>query len=107
MKRTLHLSLKKKPFDVMVTGEKTKEYRIPSNWIKSRLFEKTYDLVKCVNGYGFDKPYFIAKYLGFYRTHQDSTKTFSNGLVVEIKDGDFIIQLGEIVQKGNLNQINL
>lgn len=56
---TLNLSLHKLPFDVMLTGEKDKEYRKPSKWIVSRLYNKDgtlkkYDVVKFVNGYGHD-----------------------------------------------------
>ena len=37
---TLKLTLKKMPFEVMVTGEKKIEFRCPSKWIESRLFDK-------------------------------------------------------------------
>jgi len=37
--KTLFLSLKKQPFDVMVTGEKKEEFRKNKNWIRSRLFD--------------------------------------------------------------------
>ena len=40
----------------MVTGKKTIEYRRPSKWIKDRLVDKEYEVVKFVNGYGDDKP---------------------------------------------------
>lgn len=55
----------------MVTGEKREEFRKPSKWMLSRMFNKNkdgsksfkkYDLVKFVNGYGNDKPYFIAEF---------------------------------------------
>ncbi len=52
--RILHLTLSKMPFEVMVTGEKSTEYREPSKWILSRLQGKDYDLIKFVNGYGSD-----------------------------------------------------
>lgn len=100
--RVLHLSLKKKPFEVMVSGEKDREYRKPTKWIKSRLFGKGYDIIKFVNGYGSDKPYFTCKYLGFNRSHNDCSWSYSNGLTVEIEDGDLIILMGEIIERGNL-----
>ena len=34
---TLYLTLKKKPFDIMISGEKKFEYRNNSKWIESRL----------------------------------------------------------------------
>lgn len=103
----LHLSLKKKAFEVMVTGEKTEEYRKTSQWIRSRLTkkdgtEKIYGLIKYVNGYGYDKPYFICSYEGCVLNTHPFIKTFSNGLRVEVFIGDTIIYCGKIVERGNL-----
>ena len=108
-KKILHLTLEKSAFDVMVTGEKTIEYRKPTAWIKSRLYDKndnkrTYDIIKFTNGYGSDKPYFIAEFLGFNDSWMDCTKEYSNGLKVEIKEGDYKIHLGKIIEKGNLKE---
>ena len=107
--RTLHLSLKREPFAVMVTGEKQEEFRVGSDWIRSRLFdkddnEKEYDFIKFVNGYGADKPYFICKYAGYMECYMDVAKrTYSNGLeITGIGKGDYIIYCGDIVETGNL-----
>ncbi len=105
--KTLLLTLSKKPFEVMVTGEKKNEYRRNSEWILSRLFNKDgtkrdYDRVKFVNGYGSDKPYFIAEFKGFSPV-VPATHTYSNGLVVETNAGDWDIQLGDIVEVGNMD----
>lgn len=107
--KTLHLTLKKEPFDVMVTGEKHEEFRKGSDWIESRLFgdnwqPKEYDVIKFVNGYGATKPYFICKYEGFMECYMNvTTREYSNGLKIEgIGKGDFIILCGEIIEKGNL-----
>jgi len=91
----------------MVTGEKTDEYRAISDWIKSRLYDKNwnkkhYDEVKFVNGYGSDKPYFIAPYLGFDKSDTTLRKEYSNGFVVIVLRGEFIIHLGKIIETGNL-----
>jgi len=78
MKRVLHLTLKKKWFDMILSGEKTEEYReIKPYWV-TRLCDrhtgamggdmmdshkvvaytfKEYDIVRFTNGYG-DAPYF-------------------------------------------------
>ena len=40
--KVLRLTLKKKAFDVMVTGEKQEEFRKYSKWIESRLFNTEY-----------------------------------------------------------------
>ena len=100
--KILHLSLKKEPFEVMVTGEKKHEFRKNSRWINSRLYGKSYDVVKFVNGYGSDKPYFIAEYLGYDRVKYIHQHYYSNGLVVTCFNGDFVINLGKIIEKGNI-----
>lgn len=106
--KILHLSLKKAPFDVMVTGEKNFEVREKGRWINSRLFEsdggnKYYDFVKFTNGYGKDRPYFIAKYKG-YKELPNIHRVFSNGFTLKIGNGEYfwVINLGEIIERGNL-----
>jgi len=105
--KVLDLSLKKQWFDVMVTGEKTIEYRKTGKWINSRLChtdgtEKQYDLIKFVNGYGADKPYFICKYDGVTLNTEQHTLRFSNGHDIEVAIGDTMIFLGEIIERGNI-----
>lgn len=105
--KVLYLTLKKQAFEVMVTGEKVYEYRKNSEWIKNRLIdyktgkEKQYDVIKFVNGYGNHRPYFVAEYKGFLKGWTD-TVTFSNGLKVNIEPTDFIIRLGKIGMRKNL-----
>lgn len=90
----------------MVTGEKTEEYRAPSHWILTRLQRLPVNsLIRFTNGYGHDKPYFVAVFKGFKRhpyTIGREIKKYSNGLEVTIHPEDIIIQLGEIVETGNL-----
>lgn len=105
-KLVLHLTLKKEPFEVMVTGEKDKEFRKWSDWIVSRLFDtegepRHYDVVRFANGYGIDKPYFITEFKGFKRTTLTKEISYTNGLTVFQYPGDFIIQLGKILEVGN------
>jgi hypothetical protein len=101
--RVLRLTLSALPFEVMRTGEKLVEYRKPSDWIKSRLVGKSYDVVHFTNGYGKDKPFFIAQYRGYEIEQRGfSSPTYSNGLKVEVAIGDFKIYLGSVLQKGNL-----
>lgn len=66
---TLKLTLSKKPFEVMITGEKTIEYRRQSQWMKSRLFDKhgnprEYSYIEFFNGYGKDRPHFTVEFKG-------------------------------------------
>ena len=46
MPKTLHLNINKTPFEIMVTGEKPEEYRKPTKWIISRLYNKDKSLKK-------------------------------------------------------------
>lgn len=101
-KRYLFLTLKKKQFEVTLSGEKKIEYRHFSDWIQSRLINKDYDFIKFVNGYGNDKPFMILEYKGFTEIKQRETFSFSNGLIVNVKSGDYAINLGRIVEKGNI-----
>jgi hypothetical protein len=98
---TLLLTLNKKAFDVMVSGEKALEFRKPSAWIKTRL-KKKYRYVRFTNGYGSDKPYFIADYWGWWESNIDRYLAYRNGLCVDVKEGDIVIHIGQIIETGNL-----
>ena len=99
--KPLLLTMKKEPFTVMISGEKTSEYRRPSKWIESRLIGREYDLVKFVNGYGKDKPYFVAEYKGYFKINVNERMEYSNGFTVDLTAGDYAIQLGNIIETGN------
>ena len=109
----------------MVTGEKEIEIRKPSRWILSRLFyqgirlylddieqedegstiygvKKDYDQVKFVNGYGHKRPYFIAKFKTVFIFKNPHEVTFTTGLKAIAEPGDVAIDLGAIVERGNL-----
>lgn len=103
----LSLTLSALPFEVMVTEEKSLEFRKPSDWMKSRLYDKDtrkkhYDYVRFTHGYGSDKPYFVARYIGFSQAPYKQSKRYSNGLSFIVNKGDFILRLGEIVERGNI-----
>jgi hypothetical protein len=108
--KILHLSLKKEPFQVMVTGEKKEEFITKSDWIISRLINKKtnlpkdYTLIKFTWGYGKKRPYFICQFLGFrYHSRIRIWKRYSNGLFVkENQFCGFIILLGPIVEVKNM-----
>lgn len=102
--KTLYLTVHKKAFEVMITGEKHEEYRKPSKWIISRLFDKNmqpkkYDVVKITNGYKKDSPYFIAEFHGLSNWKITTDLYFSNGLKVQIEPGDIIIKLGKKLER--------
>jgi len=108
--KALLLTLQSWPFQTMHLGYKDREYRkdSSSNWIRSRLIDsktdepKHYDVVKFVNGYGKDKPYFVAAYKGFEMAKKNYMVEYKTGLKVNVKKGDFRILLGPIIRKGNV-----
>lgn len=104
--KILKLTVHKKAFEVMVTGEKKDEYRDASQWILSRLMDKKgkpklYDLVQFTNGYGADRPSFTCESKGWEVILGRETLKWSNGLSVETYLGMIKIKLGEIISKNN------
>ena len=63
--RTLELTLKRKWFDMVASGEKKEEYRAASKWIMSRIEGKKYETVRFRNGYNADSPVCVCEYLGW------------------------------------------
>lgn len=63
--RILRLTLKRKWFDMIASGEKREEYRTPGKWILSRLDGKEYDVVEFKNGYGPKVPTMEVEFLGW------------------------------------------
>ena len=56
MNKTLHLTIKKKWFDMILLGEKTEEYRDIKPYYNLRLIGRDYDTVVFRNGYARDAP---------------------------------------------------
>ena len=105
--RVLLLTLKRQPYQVMVTGEKNEEYRDIKAWSNQRLLNKDgsfrmYDYVRFALAYGADKPFFYCAYKGT-KYVSNIHKKYSNGLEVNFDDKRFAIMLGEIVVTGNQN----
>jgi hypothetical protein len=103
---TLRLTLKKAPFDVMVTGEKMEEFREPSRWIRSRLFNRdgtprSYDFIEYTNGYGADRPRFTTNFVGFEHLDRVSRR-YSNGLTIDSDSPLFVIKHTRILSKQNI-----
>lgn len=71
--KTLKLTLKKKWFDMIASGEKKEEYREPSAWINSRVnADKHYERVEFRNGYSPAAPVVTVEYKGFrYRSGRE------------------------------------
>lgn len=96
---TLHLTLKKKWFDMIASGEKKEEYReITDYWIR-RLHKfgsaadddfKDFDVVRFRNGYAKNAPVMVVECLGI---------EVCQGMMIWGAEPDkeyFVIKLGEI-----------
>jgi len=114
--KTLHLTLKKKWFDMILSGEKKEEYReIKPHWTKRlttclatcgikdcnkcgarmNVWSQNYDRVEFRNGYSPDSPTIIVKCHGIDRG-------VGNPAWGAPKYPVFIIHLGEIIETKNL-----
>lgn len=90
----LHLTLKKKWFDMILSGEKKEEYRDIKPYWRKRLLGKNFDAVRFINGYSKKSPTFLIKFnglkLGMGRLEWGAP---GSRLV-------FIIKLGDIIKLG-------
>jgi len=88
--RVLHLTLKKKWFDLIASGEKKEEYReVKQYWIK-RLHNKEFDYVQFRNGYSKDSPIIRVEFICI-RLHKGKKEWGAPPEPV------FIIKLGKIL----------
>lgn len=109
--RTLHLTLKKKWFDMIASGEKKEEYRDLKKFWMSRLTDgleqyqmisvarlgvkvkwKEFDHIEFRNGYGAHVPFFTVKFNGF-KIGKGKRKWGA-----EPGKEYFIIQLGDVIR---------
>lgn len=101
IKSLLKLTLSKAPYDIMVTGEKQNEFRKPTRWILSRLLKdgkrREYDLVQFSHGYAKGCPFFICEFKGFFFAESDHNVKYGP-FIVEVKKGDVVIKLGQIIK---------
>ena|SRR3989344_3803126 len=90
--KILHLTLKKKWFDLIISGKKKVENReVKPYWTKR--FKKQYDVIKFVNGYGKDKPFMIIEYLGI------------NTKGMKLNPPKYNLMLGKILETGNIREV--
>jgi hypothetical protein len=83
-KRILHLTLLRKWFDLIASGEKTKEFRkIKPYWTK-RLLGKHFDEIYFKNGYSKNAPFMRVEFKGL--TKEKGEYAIILGKVLEIKN---------------------
>jgi hypothetical protein len=85
--KVLHLTLHRKWFDAIQSGEKKEEYREAKPYYYFRLAGRAYDEVLFVNGYGKDRPFMRVECLG---------------IRFDYTVRRWVIQLGEILEVGNV-----
>jgi len=98
MPKILHLTLKKKWFDLIACGKKTVEYRDDKPYWATRLMEndgkqKHYDEIWFRNGYSKTSPFMRVEYLGC--DWVDFVPQTANGEVLE--GPVFEIKLGKVL----------
>jgi len=87
-KRILHLTLHRKWFDEIASGEKTEEYRERNWYWKSRLYTndgspKVFDEIHFRNGYSLDRPFMITEWKG---TRAETDYIIDIGHILGIKN---------------------
>jgi len=98
MNNTLHLTIKKQWFDMILSGEKTEEYRDIKPYYNLRLIGKEYDTVIFRNGYARDAPSL---------TIELKTIRFGTGKPewgAEEGKTYFVLSLGKIINTKNINK---
>lgn len=93
--RILHLTLKKKWFDLIANKDKIIEYRQCKPYWIERLDGKTFDEVHFRNGYAKDSPFMRVEWLGcrlMNLKHEPANGEVLNGLT-------YGILLGEILEE--------
>jgi len=91
--KVLHLTLKKKWFDLIASGVKKEEYREMKDYWHKRLSDKTYDVIQFRNGYNPDSPVVVVEWVGI---------TYGFGFQEWGAPEDYpvyIIKLGEIIRQ--------
>ena len=94
--KILNLTLKKKWFDMILSGVKKEEYREVKPYWNIRLSNQKYDAIKFTNGYGKDKPSFIIELKGILRSLGIIEWGAPMGQVV------YILRLGKIIDRGEI-----
>lgn len=95
---TLHLTIKKKWFDMILSGVKTEEYRDIKPYYNLRLIGREYDSVVFRNGYARDAPSL---------TIELKTIRFGTGKPewgAEEGKTYFVLYLGKIINTKNINK---
>ena len=87
-KRILHLTLKKKWFDLIASGRKKIEYREAKPYWMTRLEGRKFDEIYFRNGYSKNSPFMRVEYKGIYKVILDAKIHYAIhlGKIEEVKN---------------------
>ena len=108
--KILHLTIKKKWFDLIASGKKKHEYREAKTYWKKRLINnwyvpgivptfKIFDEIHFKNGYRSDSPFMRVAYYGMAVINPEEYKKPCNGEI--LKGIQFDIYLGDVLEIKN------
>ena len=88
---TLYLIVVKEVWDRIVSGDKTIEYRVRTDYWDKRIGDREYTYMRITNGYGnLTRPYRLYRYTGATRVMKNSIQCYaidiSENLVIESRD---------------------
>lgn len=104
-KKTLHLTLKKKWFDLIRSGQKKKEFREGKQYWRRRLLDSegfaiNFDEVLFRNGYGAKAPWVLVEWKGLGVIGGSLDELWLDDHGEEVNNGDFVILLGNVLASG-------
>ena len=88
---TLYLIVVKEVWDRIVSGEKTIEYRVRTDYWDKRIGNREYSYMRITNGYGnLTRPYRLYRYAGATRVMRNSIQCYSipipESFIIESRD---------------------
>ena len=110
--QALKMTLTKKWFDLILSGEKVFEYReFKKYWIERLICKnpatgyrggsRHYDEIHFTNGYGSEKPFMRVEYIG-HSIMEGEFISPDNGEPIEAGKQYFVIGLGKVVESRNI-----
>ena len=98
MNKTPHLTIKKKWFDMILSGEKTEEYRDIKPYYNLRLIGQDYDTVVFRNGYTANAPQFTIELKNITQSTGNPEWGAEEGKTY------FVLLLGKIINTKNISK---
>ncbi len=103
MIKTLHLTLERKWFDLILSGKKAIEYReFKPYWI-TRLEGKSFNEIIFINGYGKDRPFMRVEFADISISRFYYAATGKNGEIFKAGTAHYAIVLGKILETRNID----